>query len=484
MIRHPASFGVVFLGIAVTMSAQAGEVETKDVSFLIEYVERNYAGFSTKLNERNREEYTRLTGRLREQASIFGDAEIASPIRDWLDFFRDRHLTLESTANPVDPLKSAAVERLPAPWTAESLRAHLEKSGSQDSLEGIWSISGSGARVAILRRPLVGDLEGSMIDTQATGWEPGDVKLRLRRSGSGIIQVRYWPADRRVVEGTAIQQCDGNLLSLSAPPNVRLVREWPKPDAPFDVDRVVPSREFFVRRVSPTTLWVRFPDFLYKNAAAVADLLESHRGMIESTPNLIIDIRNNGGGDDNVYRGLLALTYTRPIYKIGVEYLATEQNIQAWERWLEIRDRLSPESKRSVEKLVAKMRSNVGAFVGWGERPFSIERFDSVMATPRRIGILIDHAKSSGEQFVLEARQSRKTTLFGRGGTDGVLDFANVRTVPLPSGKFLLHYPTSRSMRLPDEPVDPAGIGPDIRIPESEEDDISFVQRWLERQVD
>ncbi|MBL8888009.1 MAG: hypothetical protein JNK16_15235 [Phycisphaerales bacterium] len=470
------------------MSAQAGEVETKDVSFLIEYVERNYAGFSTKLNEHNRGQYTRITGRLREQASNFAEAEIAGPIRDWLDFFRDHHLTLESsrpsTANAADPRESTAVERLPTPWTAESLRAQLESSGSQDSLEGIWSIAGSGSRVAILRQPLVGALEGSIIETRATGWEPGDIKLRLTRSDGGLIHVNYWPADRRMVESTAIQQCGGNLLSLSAPPDVRLVREWPKPDVPFDVDRVVPSREFFVRRVSPTTLWARFPDFLYKNAAAVADLLESHRGMIESTPNLIIDIRNNGGGDDNVYRGLLALTYTRPIYKIGVEYLATEQNIQAWERWLEIRDRLSPESKRSVKTFIAKMRSNVGSFVGWGDRPFSIERFESVMATPRRIGILIDHAKSSGEQFVIEARQSRKTTLFGRCGSDGVLDFANVRSVPLPSGRFILHYPTSRSLRLPDEPVDPTGIGPDIRIPESEEDDIRFAQEWLERQAD
>jgi hypothetical protein len=53
-----------------------------------------------------------------------------------------------------------------------------------------------------------------------------------------------------------------------------------------------------------------------------------------------------------------------------------------------------------------------------------------------------------------------------------------------PSGRWKMFWATSRSLRLPDEPVDPDGIAPDIRIPQDVADPVGFAQAWLERQVD
>jgi hypothetical protein len=53
-----------------------------------------------------------------------------------------------------------------------------------------------------------------------------------------------------------------------------------------------------------------------------------------------------------------------------------------------------------------------------------------------------------------------------------------------PSGRYGMYWATSRSLRLPDDPVDPDGIPPDIRIPEDAVDPVGFAQAWLERQVD
>jgi hypothetical protein len=47
-----------------------------------------------------------------------------------------------------------------------------------------------------------------------------------------------------------------------------------------------------------------------------------------------------------------------------------------------------------------------------------------------------------------------------------------------------LRWQAPRPLRLPDDPVDPDGIAPDVAIDKSVRDPIAYVQAWLERQVD
>jgi hypothetical protein len=130
------------------------------------------------------------------------------------------------------------------------------------------------------------------------------------------------------------------------------------------------------------------------------------------------------------------------------------------------------------------MKRHLGRYVANGDRPFGFDRRDSVLPSPKRIAVLMDNVGSTAEQFLLAARQSRKVTLFGYRNSAGVLDFANVVETVTPSGRFKIQWATSRSMRLPDDPVDPDGIPPDIRIPENVADPVKYAADWLERQVD
>ena len=104
---------------------------------------------------------------------------------------------------------------------------------------------------------------------------------------------------------------------------------------------------------------------------------------------------------------------------------------------------------------------------------------------PSRIAILVDgRCASSCEEFLLIARQSFSVKLVGQ-PSFGSLDYSNLRPYDLPSGQRVLWYATSRSLRLPDYPVDLAGIPPDIYLPVSHDDsdakgEIGRVKRWLE----
>ena len=91
---------------------------------------------------------------------------------------------------------------------------------------------------------------------------------------------------------------------------------------------------------------------------------------------------------------------------------------------------------------------------------------------------------SSCEEFLLAMRQSFKVKLFGQSSM-GSIDFSNLRPWVLPSGKRRLMYATSRSLRLPEFPVDLAGIPPDQVLPApadaaAREREVLEVQRVLE----
>lgn len=77
-----------------------------------------------------------------------------------------------------------------------------------------------------------------------------------------------------------------------------------------------------------STFYLRIPNF-YSNTAN--DLVEKHWNDISIRPNLIIDIRYNGGGQDNYYQKLAELIYTNPYESKGVEWYSTKGIIEDWE---------------------------------------------------------------------------------------------------------------------------------------------------------
>jgi hypothetical protein len=224
--------------------------------------------------------------------------------------------------------------------------------------------------------------------------------------------------------------------------------------------------------IAADALLLRIPTFAISLQEPMDVLLKTHWRELISRRTLIVDLRGNGGGTDAVYHGLVPLLYTQPIQQIGCDYRASVENAE-FLRGFALDPRLALEWRDSLREMADRMDTAPGAFVpGVPDQTITMEE---VLPQPERIGIMIDgKCASAAEEFLLLARQSRKVTLFGT-NTSGCLDYSNVRPVPLPSGRFLLKVPISRSRRLPDDPVDRAGIGPDVPIPTSEDDPVGFV---------
>jgi len=92
---------------------------------------------------------------------------------------------------------------------------------------------------------------------------------------------------------------------------------------------------------------------------------------------------------------------------------------------------------------------------------------DSVIAGPRRVGVLVDRGTvSAAEVLVLDALRSERATVYGE-PTAGALDYQSVQVVPFHSRepRWRLGYPViARNAALPRDGMRGKGIAPSVRL--------------------
>lgn len=196
-------------------------------------------------------------------------------------------------------------------------------------------------------------------------------------------------------------------------------------------------------------------------------MLDNHINEITSNRNLIIDLRGNGGGAGKSYDKLLPILYTDPIKTIYWEHLSTVLNNKRWEEWLQNSD-LTEQNRKFLLGVSEKLNNNIGDFVYvYDNEGYELFEQDFQYKNPQNIALLVDENNASAsEQFLLSANQSSKVKVFGR-VTYGALDMSEVNQVVSPDGNFVLAYCLTKSLRLPDFPIDGIGIQPDYYLDKS-----------------
>lgn len=226
--------------------------------------------------------------------------------------------------------------------------------------------------------------------------------------------------------------------------------------------------------LSDKTVLLTLPTFFASAAEGIVKMMADNRKRLERTPNWIIDVRDNNGGDDGTYAPITDAVIGNPIFIAGVEFLSTPANIEATAG---LCDFYAPGDKNciaSLERLVTAMRAvppgTYAPHPSLGDTVTRIDPDEPRRKRPARVAVLTDReCGSSCEQFLLAMKQAWNVKLFGR-RTAGALDYSNLRPHKLPSGKRLILYATSRSKRLPHLPVDAVGVLPDVFLPPPADD--------------
>jgi hypothetical protein len=460
-----------------------------DFDFMVTYLKENYAGYPDKVTAGKKKEFEAFTNEQRNKIAEKPDTAV-DEMRIWLTWFKDQHVGLEelnykpsnTALSEEDKIKAVELDKQLAEsgeritLNEKAIEKSLMQRNAKDTLAGIWETLDGTYRVAIEKpQSPQGPWLGVIVSSKSAAWSKGQIKFRINQGADNYDTKFYYRDHSETATGMSLI-ANNDILHFKVPNSF-----WKRIGSSTipDMARFIPSEDFFLRPLSEKTLWLRLPNFSIENKEKIEKLLTDNTGLLQKTPNLLIDLRNNGGGSDDSYTELMKWLYSRPIYTIGVEFRSGPGNIKAFEEILK-KEAVPDDTKIEIRKMIEKMRASKEEWILFGGKPFFIVTYNEIRPNPRAVAILMTGAGSSGEQFVLDTRSSHKVTLFG-GNTQGVLDYSNQLSVVLPSGKYNLKYSSSRSLRIPDERIDNIGIPPDIRLDDKTRDQIEFVQHWLEK---
>jgi len=443
---------------------------TKDFDYLINKIQADYPGYHDKITNTTLPNLLDLENKLRKKITEYPDS-CGYYLNVYTEFFKDLHLRVRRI-RPKSVEGNEQPEIMQVSTYGRNISVDLDSlqkvTANSNGIEGIWL--GFRDELAIIKQR---DNKYAVVVVKIKSWKAGQVISEFNPKNDSIFDVTNYSLvkDKKTNKTKASLHLNGKIVEIHG--DTRYVRK--SSSDILDKATLYSYTPLFPNGVntypvsmylSDSTYYLRIPGFDDNTAN---EFVKKHWQEITSRPNLIIDIRFNGGGQDNFYEELAKLIYTKPYESKGVEWYASKGNIQLFEDAIakgEIRD--GEEGLLRTKELVAAMKKNVGGFV---TRPENKEEKvaannDSVYPMPRHVGIIInDGNASSAEQFLLAAKESDKVTLFGNCNTAGVLDYSNVTPRPLPSGNYQLWCPMTRSKRLPDNPIDNIGIAPNVIIP-------------------
>ena len=435
-------------------------VSIQDFEFLVEKIRNDYPGYEAKVTPA----LFALEDRIRHKLELHPDSSFYY-FSEYTSYFRDGHLRmgwLGGSSAPQSESVTIPVHRI----DRDSL---LRKNRDSQNLEGLW-VSNFGEEIAILRSAAdTNSFDGVFLSEDevffnftpladtifaftAKGVAPGFPKksLALLRLNRKILEIHH--SNHRFTRKSNDDIYDQAVTYTFIPscPNGR-------------------NNYIMASVLDDSTFFMRIPGFYDYDKERIEEMLTWYRDDIRRCPYFIIDLRGNSGGQDPAYEALLPLLYTHPFVSKGVEWYASAGNIEDFETALKEGDIVGGEEGIAWTKaLIREMKKHRGGFVihpyDQGESDTVV--YDTVYAYPRRVGILIDKSNASAaERFLLFAKNSAKVTLFGNEHTAGILDYSNAVPHTLPSGRYELVLPMTRSLDLPDHPIDNIGIAPDCHIP-------------------
>jgi hypothetical protein len=234
--------------------------------------------------------------------------------------------------------------------------------------------------------------------------------------------------------------------------------------------------------IDKNTVLITIPENTRENSDILDSILTVNDTILRSRQNLIIDLRNNLGGNMGPYYLLVPYVYTNPIAEIAGYRYCTNDEIDIDQKRLDSYMKTNNPDSTIVsnwkERIGFKV-ANIGKLV---ETPPDTTVLDSVTVFPKNVGIIVNYAcLSSTEMMLLNFKQSKKVKIFGE-HTGGAVDYLDFYSLEFPSKKYKIKMPTAkRKIPIGGSKLDGVGIYPDVPIADSVPNWIKFVKEYYEK---
>lgn len=206
---------------------------------------------------------------------------------------------------------------------------------------------------------------------------------------------------------------------------------------------------FAFTKLDDSTCYLKLRSFGAEYSSKIDSIYTAVDTFITKSSYLIIDIRGNGGGSEQLYLPLLNWMYTRPMYPDTAEVWVTKENIAQYERaltaMLEDSASYGPQAVLHNRDLLNIMKAaplnSFAPITRYAPEPY-------VSATtstyPKKIALLYDrYTASAAEGLIYMARQSDKVVTMGT-NSGGYMGFGNVMKNYNTNGCYQINYTTIR----------------------------------------
>lgn len=453
-------------------------------AFAVQKIGTNYAGFQDKVNRETRPSYKVHTDSLQQQAKLpvnQTEATCIELIRTWKAFFKDGHVQAYTKGNNAGALDKDSIRNLykaseTVALTEASFKAYLQQQKALHPLEGIWRNEDGNYRVGIVKEGAI--LKAFVLKADSVYWMPGQVKMKLYSNGNNW-RTDYYMGNHELQQKSLTINADNNAFSVDG------LGQWLKIDA---ASGQILNQQYYagsgvvqLRQLSKETLVLTIRSFSENYRHLIDSIVGANHLLLTSTPNLIIDVRGNGGGSDYSFQPLLTYLYTHPYQRVTSQTFCTDDNIDRYRRLGQM-NVFTEAEKANFLKRATDMEQHKGTF--WSSAPAYIDAEpQTVQAFPEKIAVMVDGGcASTTEQFLLDpVTNSRKTKIYGV-PTAGVLDYANMDNFDIPGTNMGIGYATSRSRRVDlGKGIDNKGVKPQVTIGKEVADWVQFVKQELEK---
>ena len=417
------------------------------------HVEQNYAGFKDKVSVSNKSKYKEFTAQKEKVASLAENkSQCYFIISQWISYFNDHHLYSSLNAELIEKIDP---KKLLTDFPIEKLTisdALIKKLENVKGIEGIYTKKGEGFSIAVLKnKNPFRDYVAVVIKSSDSKFANGTVLAELKEKSAKEYFFLYNSSNKLAF--STIKPKDNELISGFVKNGKEITDNE--------------NYNFEAKLLNENTLYFNIPSFSWEAKPMIDSLFAAQKENLSKSSNLILDLRNNSGGSDDTYSIISPLLYTQPIKTIGVDIWASNDNIKGWE--LILQDPNMPaESKPEIQKMIDKMKLQVNKNLNIAED--YINSSYTPLLFPKNVVILINEGcASSTEQFLLEAKQSKKVTLMGK-NTMGILDYSNLRESNFCEMPYTLSTPTTRSRRIDiGKGIDGIGIRPAVYLTDKQD---------------
>lgn len=423
-----------------------------DLKTLKEKIEANYAGYNDKVNSKTRNQYQKLLLNLNDQAIIAKDERSCYLVlKRYKDFFKDKHLFLEDF--PSDLKENISYQDLPS----ENLETYFKNIDTTKDIRGIYT--SENYELAVL--PSLKEKNtfvAIIISSKNENWKKGMIKMVLKPQKNKYYKTTFLYGDFSQTETEAY--FSGTILDVfTAGMFKKKLASEQKQRYTSQYQSVFPTEDISFSFPDDKTAVLFLGSFGNQYEKVIDSLMIAHKTDLEKRPNWIIDLRYNSGGGTGTYRSILPYLYTNPIKRSGSLYWLSEENITKYESLIVQNPNWPQKVKAAFENYVkvGKQKPN-----SWYFEAGPTFKFDKIEPYPRKIAVLVSkETASSGEIFLMDAKQSKKVTIFGSYSA-GVVDYGDGNLFEIGCKKLKIEIPVRRSEYLNKQAFDNIGIKPDV----------------------